>query len=374
MPDAPYRILQLASTSDMGGTERMVLFLAEALNKNLFETHVACLIGSGELLNRAAPHCKSVRHLQFRGLFDPQRFIHLIEYIREHRIELVQCYGLRADTAGRIAAKLGGARVIVSSIRSIDPWRRWSHTFIDRMTAPLVNFWISNSEAGKQACIKRERLPADKIHVVYGGIPSRDIPRGDKDQIRRDLNIEPDVFPVIGILANLRDMKGHRDIIQALPAILRLKPDCVFIFAGRDDSNGAIERMARETTVSHAIRFTGYVADTTRLLAVMDMFMLPSHWEGLPASILEAMHAALPIIATRVGGIPELVRNGEVALLIAAGQPDQIANAVIKLSSDWPLRARLAKAAEVRAQTVFSLEQMVHKTEDLYANALRPKT
>src|SRR5688572_17794797 len=134
MTDRPYRILQLASTSDMGGTERMILFLAESMDRQRFESHVACLIGSGELLERAAPFCKSTRHFRFRGLFDPQRFIHLIEYIRENKFDLVQCYGLRADTAGRLAARLGGTKVIVSSIRSIDPWRRWSHSMIDRAT------------------------------------------------------------------------------------------------------------------------------------------------------------------------------------------------------------------------------------------------
>jgi glycosyltransferase involved in cell wall biosynthesis len=370
MMSKPWRILQLASTSDMGGTERMILFLVEHIDHERFDPYVCSLIGSGELTRRAAPFCSETRNFEFGLPFSPRGILRLVQFIRSRRIDLVQTYGLRADTVGRIAARLGGAGAVVSSIRSIDPWRRGHHVFLDRLTAPLVHLFIANSEAGKQATVGREGFRPERIEVVYGGIPAREIPRGRREEVRRGLGVQPDAFPVVGVLANLREMKGHRDIVAALPGILEQLPHAVFLFAGRDDSGGAIARLAREAGVDHAIRFPGYVADTPSLLGAMDIFMLPSHWEGLPASVLEAMHAALPIITTCVGGIPELVRDGQEGILIDPANPGAIVEAVIRLSKDSALRVRLAEAARHRAQSLFSIESMVGRTCALYESVL----
>lgn len=363
----PHRILQLASFSTMGGTERMILFLVEAMDRARFESHVCCLIGNGDLIRRAEPICAGARHFQFHHPLDPRGIRALIRYLRDHRISLVHTYGLRADIAGRIAAKWAGVPVVFSGIRSIDPWRKWHHTLADRLTARAVDLWVSNSEAGRQATIAREKFPPDRIKVVYSGLPHREVPRDRRNDIRRSLGIEASAFPVVGILANIRDMKGHADVVRALPAILRECPGAVFLFAGRDDSQGAIAAQAAAAGVDHAIRFLGYRADTLPLLAAMDIFMLPSHWEGLPVSIIEAMHAALPVIATRVGGIPELITDGEDGLLIDAAQPAQLAAAVTRLTRDDTLRKSLAQAALARAQRDFSLQAMTSQMETLYA-------
>jgi glycosyltransferase involved in cell wall biosynthesis len=347
----------------------MILFLVEGIDHARFEPYVASLIGSGELLRRAEPHCAGTRHFGLSFAFDPRGVAALAGFVRRERIDLVQTYGLRADTVGRLGARLGGARAVFSSIRSIDPWRTRRHTLLDQLSAPLVDLFVANSEAGRQATIQREKFAPERIKVVYSGIPPREIPREQRAEIRRELELPGEAYPVVGVLANLREMKGHRDIIEALPAIRERFGQVRFLFAGRDDSQGEIEQLARRHGVADSIRFLGYVRDTPRLMAAMDIFMLPSHWEGLPASILEAMHARLPIIATRVGGIPELVSERE-ALMIDAGRPEQIAQAVITLGQDQALAERLAAAACERAQTQFSLPQMVRQMEELYEGAL----
>lgn len=367
---APIRVLQLASTSDMGGAERMILWLVEALDRARFTPYVGALIGGGELIERARESGVSAAPFGFRGYFDPAGIRRLIRFIRDNRIDLVQTHGLRADAVARWAARLGGARAVVSTIHSIDPWRRLHHSLLDRATSPLVSRFVAVCQAAKEATVRREGIDPARIDVVPIGLPSRAIPRDRRDEIRRELNVDPDAMPVIGILANLREMKGHRDVIEALPAILRELPDTVFLFAGRDDSQGEIERLARARGVDQAIRFLGYYRDTLRLLAAMDLFLLPSTWEGLPVSILEALHAGVPVIATRVGGIPEIIRDGQEGLLIEPRRPDQIAEAVIRLARNWALRAELSRAADVRAQTMFSMASMTARMEDIYMRAL----
>lgn len=366
----PWRVLQLASTSDMGGTERMILFLVEAIDRARFSCSVAALVGGGELLSRAKPHCSDVRHLHFGGQISLGGTLALARYMRAEGFDLVQTYGLRADLAGRIAGWFAGVQVIVSSIRSIDPWRRWYHVLLDRATSRLAALYISNSEAGRQAAIARERLSPSKVRVVYSGIPQRPIPIGERDDVRRQLALAAEDFPVIVILANLREMKGHRDVVEALPAILKAYPAARFVFAGRDDSRGGIEQLARERGVHDAIRFIGYYADTPRLLAASDIFMLPSHWEGLPVSVIEAMHAGMPIITTKVGGIPELVAHESEALLIDPAAPDQIATSVLRLADDPALRQALGTQARARAQGQFSISAMTRRIEAIYSELL----
>lgn len=351
----------------------MILFLVEHLDRQRFTPYVGCLQGGGELLRRAEALGVSVRHFGSTAGITARGAVDLVEFIRAEHIDLVQTYGLRADTVGRLAAKLGGAPVVVSSIRSIDPWRKWWHVWLDRLTSPAVDKFISNSEAGRQATIQREGYAAERIAVVHSGVPCREIPRENRQEILHELGVFSDAFPVVGILANLREMKGHADVIEALPAILERFPSAVFLFAGRDDSKGVIAEMARQRALDYAIRFLGYVEETPKLLAVMDIFLLPSHWEGLPAAIVEAMHAELPIIATRVGGIPELVRHEEEALLIEPRNPCQIAEAVCRLASDRELAQRLAAAAKARARNEFSIEAMVRKTEQIFAELLARK-
>jgi glycosyltransferase involved in cell wall biosynthesis len=366
----PFRVLQLTSTSDLGGAERMVLWLSQALDRTEFQPHIASLIGSGALHELAKQSDIPGTDLRFRSVVDPGGISRLVRLLHRERIDIIQTHGLRADAIARWAARLAGTRIVISTIHSIDPWRRWHHTLIDRATAPLVTHYIAVCEAAKQAAIAREHIPENRITVIPIGLPPRPVPRSDRDALRARFEIPSDAFPVVGVLANLREMKGHLHAIDALPAILKQLPRAMFIFAGRDDSHGEIERYARERGVQPAIRFPGFIDRSEDVLGALDLFLQPSDWEGLPVSVLEALHTPLPIIATRVGGIPEIIRDGVEGVLIAPRDPSAIARAVINLANDPARRARFCKAAESRALTTFSLSHMTLRTEELYLKLL----
>ncbi len=365
------RILQLCSTSDLGGAERMVLNLASVLPRDEFEIHVGALVGSGALMTKAADLGLPAVHFQFRFPADPVAIWRLVGYCRRNKIQMVQTHGLRADAVARWAARIGGATAIISTLHSIDPWRRLPHVMLDRATAPFVTRYIAVCDAARQAAVQREKISVDKCDVIPIGVPAQQVPRGERDVIRAGLGLAANDYPVVGILANLRDMKGHRHVISALPAILEKNPDARFLFAGRDDSNGAIEAAAQAAGVHHAIRFLGFVEEPVRLFAAMDMFLLPSDWEGFPVSILEAMQAGVPIIASRVGGIPEMIRDQQDGLLIPAGSPAAIAEAVNLLAYDFALRASLVRSADARYQSSYTLEAMGRRMSEVYRNVTK---
>lgn len=364
------RILQLCSTSDLGGAERMVLNLASTLPRDEFEVHVGALIGSGALMHKAAEAGHHTLHFHFRNPADPAGILRLVRYCRKNSIDIVQTHGLRADAVARWAARIGGVRAVISTIHSIDPWRRAPHVLLDRLTAPFVSQYVAVCDAARQAAVQRERINEASCEIVPIGVPPRHIPREDREQIRDELGLSSNDYPVVGVLANLREMKGHRHVITALAEILEKNPDAKFLFAGRDDSNGAIKAQAENAGVAQAIRFLGFVEQPVKLFAAMDIFLLPSDWEGFPVSILEAMQAGIPVIATAVGGIPEMIRHGQEGLLIPPENPAEIAAAVNLLAHNFALRATLVKAADARYQSNYTLQAMGNKMIHVYHNVL----
>lgn len=367
----PLRIMQLASTSEMGGAERMICFLVQTLPPDVVQSYVGCLLGSGELLERSAPYCSEVIHLRFTSFLSLRGSHNLYRFLKSNRIDILHTYGLRADTIGRLVGKLAGVPVVVSGIRSTDPWRKWYHTFLDRLTSPCVDLFISNSQAGKDAAIQREKFNTERIRVIYSGLPAQ----SDTSQPLPETvsNLPSSAYPVITVLANIREMKGHADILNAMPAILKKFPNTMLIFAGRDDSNGAIKKQALTLGVAEHILFPGYVRNTTALLEQSHIFCLPSHWEGLPVSIIEAMRAGLPIITTPVGGIPEMVTDRIECIMIPPGAPQRLADAVIELSSDTDFAQKLGSIARNRAHRMFSSETMVQNHISTYIELLDNK-
>jgi len=188
--------------------------------------------------------------------------------------------------------------------------------------------------------------------------------------MRQRLGIPDDAFPVIGMLANLREMKGHGDLIAAAVTLKRDFPKMRIICAGTDTSNGAVPAAAQTAGVDDVVFFPGFLQDTQLFLATLDIFTLPSHWEGLPVSIIEAMHAARPIVATNVGGIPEMLQDQHTALLVPPGDPTRLVGALDRLARDSALRGQLAAAAQNRALQEFHLPTMVARYETLYERLL----
>lgn len=371
-----YRILQLTSTSDIGGTESMLLHFLQHASRSRFSLEVGSLTGSGLLTERARALGVPAWNLAMRSPVSPGPGIHLFNLLRRGRFDLVQLYGLRADTLARPLARLAGIPVIVSSIRSTDPWRKRRHVWLDRLTAPLAALWISNSEAGRRSRIERERFAAEKIITILNGIPlpPPELAAPPTPEERRafdeEAGLDPADGPRVAFVANLRRMKGHEDLVEALPAVLEKFPKLKVLCAGRDDSLGAIPALARARGVDHALRLLGFRADTQRIVRHCDWLILPSLWEGCPVSVMEAMALGRPVIATRVGGIPELLESGREGLLIQPHAPAELAQALTALAGDPARVHAMGEAARRRAEAEFSVETMTRRLEAVYLKLL----
>ncbi|MBN1901100.1 glycosyltransferase [Candidatus Sumerlaeota bacterium] len=360
-------ILFLTATSDIGGTERMLIHLLSRLDRDRFDAVVCSLVGKGTLTKKVRELGYLAENLDLRHPLQFGNMIRLYQLMKDVPFDLIQIYGLRAEVFGRPLAKMAGVPVVISSIRSPDPWRKWRHVLIDRLTLIWADCFVSNSEAGKKSRIEREKYHAGSIRVIYNGIPPPPkYKEEDKGVFRDKYGIEGKAFPVISHIANLRAMKGHWEALQSIPQLKKTFPDLRFLFAGRDDSKGEIPNLARSLGLDENVRFLGYCPEPAEILAISDAFILPSYWEGCPASLLEAMAFGLPCVASNVGGIPEIIQHGENGLLIPSKDASALSGALLSLFQNQELGKKIARNAYQTFQTRFHIDRMVREYETLY--------
>ncbi|MBN1866814.1 glycosyltransferase [Candidatus Sumerlaeota bacterium] len=370
------RVLHLTSSAHIGGTERMLLRFLEKCDRSKFLHVVATMQPAGPLLDACRKIEIETLGLASQNPLNPESRGQLRALLDTQPCAIVHAYGLRADVLSRGIARRARVAAFVSAIRSPDPWRRRRHVWLDRWTARggRVGLFISNSEAGRQSRIEREGFAPDKIVTIHNGIDPPDLDTSfDASAARAQLGLEQRDRPVVAMIANLRRMKGHLDAIVALKLLRANHPDIRIVFAGRDDSDGLVREAAVAAGVEDRIVFCGFLADPLPLMRLADIYCMASHWEGCPASLLEAMALERPIVATRVGGIPELVRHEQEALLVAPGDPVALAEALKVLIDDRDRATRLARGARRRAMEHFTLRHMVERIEAAYVELLESK-
>ncbi|MCB2156972.1 glycosyltransferase [bacterium] len=350
------RILFVTSSSDIGGTERQLLHLLAGLDRNSWEPAVYSLVGDGELLRRA--ESLEVRAEQApQGLRNARH--HFAHIVREFEPKISHIFGLRADLLARRKCKSAGATVI-SGIRNTDPWRRWWHVWLDRVSSFSVDLFVSNSQAGRQSRIQREGFSPSRIVVIPNGIELPETtanPSGDGIRI--------------GLVGNYRHRKGHDLALKALARILPDYPDARLVFAGVDFMDGELQKQIASLNLDDHVEDLGFQEDVASLLQSLDLYIQPSRYEGTPNTLMEAMATGLPCIASEVGGVPEVLRDEQDGILIPPEDEGALAAAMKQLMADETRRKELGSSARKRIEEAFSMEALVARHDWLYKELLK---
>jgi glycosyltransferase involved in cell wall biosynthesis len=220
-------------------------------------------------------------------------------------------------------------------------------------------------------------LPERQLVVVHDGVDPRRVASGDRPRGRRSLGIQ-DHQPLLVSVATLTDHKGHKYLLQAMPQILRRRPETCLALAGDGDLIASLRRLAEQLGVGGSVRFLGYRDDVPDLIHAADVFVLPSHCEGLGSSLIDVMLAGRPIVTTTAGGIPDLVGRLDpaeppVAWVVPTKRPDALAAAILE-ALDSPERCELlCRRARARAERRFTADRMVDATIAVYRDALRER-
>jgi glycosyltransferase involved in cell wall biosynthesis len=263
-----------------------------------------------------------------------------------------------AARGGLLAAAAADVPAVVATAHLHVPMRHfWQRARARRVR---VDHYIAVSEVVRDG-LRSLGIDANSVSVVRNGLPDIEAYAGSEARA-----VPTARGPTVVTVARLVSQKGHRVLLQALVSL----PGVTVLFAGDGPLRAELQKLARELGVADRTRFLGYVADVPGLLARADLFALTSLNEGLPLSILEAMAAGLPVVASRVGGTPEIVVDGETGLLVAPNDPASTAHAIRRLLEDPALRQRLGKRGQLVIRDKFSAEKMVDGVIAVYEDVL----
>jgi glycosyltransferase involved in cell wall biosynthesis len=364
------RVVQLLATGTVGGAQESATALMVHLDRSRFEVEAVAL-ADGAAVRRLHDLGYPVTVL---GAGDDAATIReLTALLRRREVDLLHAHMFRAELLGTRAARAASTPVVVATVHSsrvrspqdiadlaaVTP-------FIDRLIAP------SESIAAK---VRREGRGATEITVVPNGVDAErfgaDRPPAELAATRAALGIPADAF-VVGVVARLEPEKGHRYLLEAWPGIANARPDAWLVLIGEGSQADALRAQARAlpASVNRRIVFGGRQTDIAAVTAAMDVAVMPSLREAQGIAILEALAARRPVVASRVGGIPETIRHGVHGLLVPPADPPALARAILRLGTDPKLRARLGAAGARRVEEVFSVTASVRRAESIYLNEL----
>jgi glycosyltransferase involved in cell wall biosynthesis len=304
-----------------------------------------------------------------RRKHDPRALSDLVALVRRCQADILHLAGMKSILLGRVAAHRVGCRTVIHlhDTQPLGPLLGFLQRRVARWTDaalgvcdPVTNLAVSELEIDPRIA---ETLP-NGVPIEEFALPGE----GARESIRREFHIDRGV-PVVGMVGRLSTEKQPGLLISALPRLLSKHPCAVVLIVGDGPLGSQCQELAKRMGVSASVRFAGQRADVPRMLAAMDLVAAPSYREGFPYSALEAAAAGKPVVAFRVGGMPEVVLDGESGLLIEPQDAVALVDAIAQVLAQPLLAARLAEGARTRA-AAFSIENHVRRLELVYRRVL----
>ncbi|MGI8715000.1 MAG: glycosyltransferase [Solirubrobacteraceae bacterium] len=378
-PDSRARVLTLSllAGSGYGGAEKLAYEFALRLDSARYASYM-CTIRAADP-SRSASDSRDARELADGGvrvlglnqpgpvLLTPRAWGRLYALMKRESIDIVHAHMPRASVPGALLARLAGVPVVVSHEHGSALDGKRLRTFLDReVVARLSTVMIAVSDWDRQNLIAKERIPPEIIRVLPNGISAAGArPAGGAPALERSAGTH-----LIGAVGRLWPEKGYDDLIRAV-TLLRDRGyalHCVILGDGPQETE--LRALIDQLGVGAQVQLLGRRDDVDQIIRELDVAVLCSVREGSPLAILEYMAAGAPIVATAVGGVPELIDNGVHGMLVAAGNPASLAGGIAALLDDRELAARLGAAAQGRRAAEYDLDDLVRRIEMLYQELL----
>ncbi len=363
----PLSTLHINDQTTWRGGERQVFYLIRGLKKEGHDVELVSQPGS-VLGERARAEGIRVNHVRMRGEVDIMAARRIAGLIRSGGFDVVHMHTAHTHMLGCMACARNSNPVCVVSRRVDFPIRKRFFSLSGIKYAFRVDHYIAISNVVKEVLIKGGVGP-EKISVVYSGVESSGSDREGSD-IRVEFGLAGSAR-IIGTVGALVDHKGYRYLVEAAPLIMRKIPDAKLIFVGDGELRAELESLAYQCGAQDAIIFAGFRTDAHSLLRQIDVFVAPSHMEGLNTSILDAMMASKPVVATNAGGIPEIIEHEKTGLLVPPRNARALAEAIVDLLTHPEKAERLALAGQKRAMDKFTADRMVEGTIAVYQGLLK---
>lgn len=358
------KVLHLITSLELGGAQSGLLLGLPRFENDEY-AHILCSIT--DRMNMAEDFEKvgvKTMSLQLQNKTDFMVVWRLRKLLKEVKPDVLHTYLLHGNLLGRVVGSLTGVPVIISSERTIGQARRWGR-ILTRLTNPLAQAVEVNSSAGKLSVIKDLGVPESKVRIIRSGFDLNSITSQNVEtNIRNELGLNEDTR-VILMAGRLRPVKGIDYGIRAFTKLVEDVPNAHLIIAGDGEERENLEGLARSLSVHEKTTFLGVRSDLPGLLRESDAFLLPSLNEGFPRVAVEALAIGCPVVATNVGGTPEIVIDGHTGILVESKNSGQMADALKRVIEDSELSSKLV--TQGRENTVkYGIDSYVQSLDTLY--------
>ena len=373
---------------NMGGPALHVAYLTAGLRDREYETTlVAGTLARGEdsmafVARGLGVEVVTIPELgrEISPLRDLIATLRLARLIRRERPQILHTHTAKAGTVGRLAARLAGSArppIVVHTFHGhvlrgyFGPVRSRLFRWLERWLARDTTVLIAVSPQVRDDLVGLGVAPREKFAVIRLGIEleERVADMDGRANTRRYLGIAPDRFTV-GWIGRMTAIKNTEDVLSAFKTLRARGVEATLCMVGDGPDRPALERRAHELGIMRDTLFLGYQQDVAPLYAAFDALVLPSSNEGTPVSVIEALAARTPVVATRVGGVPDVVREGDDGFLVDPGDMDALAERLERLASDPELRERMGDAARGRVLSRYTVDRLVDDVDRLYRNLL----
>ena len=358
------KVCQIIPTLVEGGAEKQLCLLASHLDSKRFESHVVVLTHSGPLEAQLRSSGVHVHVVGKRFKADPTALLRLTRLLKSIRPDIVQTWLFAANSYGRLAAARAKVPVVIASERCVDPWKGWLHHRIDRWLLRYTSALSTNSP-GVVDFYSKHHIPGDMFRVVPNAILPPP-PAITKSEFFTRLNIPPRKFVVIAV-GRLWPQKGYPELIWASELLRVVLDNQVWlVIVGDGPEREKLMRLRDHYGSKDSVRFVGHRSDAQQLLTASDLLWNGSLYEGQSNTILEAMSAGVPCLATDIPGNRDLIVHDKTGILYPQGDVGRLARESFKLLSNLDMLKSFQQENRIRVAEEFSLERMIQGYEQLY--------
>jgi glycosyltransferase involved in cell wall biosynthesis len=381
-------IIRIFSRLNIGGPSIHVILLTEGLDRSKFES--VLVVGresaqEGNMLDLAVRHGVNPVIITWLGREislwnDLRATITLWLLLRKNRPLIVHTHTSKAGFSGRLAAHLAGVPVIVHTFHGhvfsgyFGPFKTKLFIWLEKILAVWSSAIITVSDSLKAQLLARKIAAPDKIEVVPLGLnlePFLAISQRS-NLLREEMGLAPEHF-LVGIVGRLVPIKDHRTFLEAAKIVMENDHSVRFVVVGDGELRSKLDRMVQNLGLEKIIYFAGWRMDLAPIYADLDLVALSSRNEGTPVSIIEGSASGKPVVATRVGGVPDMITHGWNGLLVPPENPLALANAILQIKNDPAMAEKFAARARKHAAENYSAARLINNLEDLYLRLIKLK-
>lgn len=360
------KILYMITGLKLGGAEIQLLNMVKNINRDLFDCSILYIKGEPDIEGDFNNLNIKVYNNSIYSLFNPIKYVEIFRIIKNNDFDILHTHLIHCNLIGRVIGRLAGVKSIINSEHNTSNWQKNNFFLIIlyKITLKYVDIIHCISNSVKTKITDKIDIDNKKLRIVYNGINMNHFIT-KQEGIKKELfSIEP--YPVLGCVSRLDKRKGLEYLIRAIKILKNTYKNIKLLLVGEGSEKKSLTKLVNDLKLEEQILFVGKTNETKKYLQALDVFVLPSLQEGLSIAIIEAMAAGVPVIASNVNGIPEVVTNNLDGILIDPQDEYKIAKAVEKLINNKTFRDSLVENAYEKVKVKFDIKNIVNEFQDLY--------